>query len=76
METKKGSSLTIRRRFQLCRLLFFQKFVAFGRSNFKEADSECPNGLRNFFFYHGFADLLRHILCPNLQFRTPLSILT
>ena len=32
--------------------------------------------LRNFFFYHGFADLLRHILCPNLQFRTPLSILT
>ena len=31
---------------------------------------------RNFFFYHGFADLLRHILCPNLQFRTPLSILT
>ena len=33
-------------------------------------------GPRNFFFYHGFADLLRHILCPNLQFRTPLSILT
>ena len=33
-------------------------------------------GMRNFFFYHGFADLLRHILCPNLQFRTPLSILT
>ena len=32
--------------------------------------------VRNFFFYHGFADLLRHILCPNLQFRTPLSILT
>ena len=30
---------------------------------------------RNFFFYHGFADLLRHILCPNLQFRSPLSIL-
>ena len=33
-------------------------------------------GPRNFFFYHGFADLLRHILCPNLQFHTPLSILT
>ena len=33
-------------------------------------------GKRNFFFYHGFADLLRHILCPNLEFRTPLSILT
>ena len=46
MKTKKGSSLPIRRRFQLCRLLFFQKFVAFGRSNYKEADSECPNGLQ------------------------------
>ena len=34
------------------------------------------SGERNFFFYHGFADLLRHILCPNLEFRTPLSILT
>ena len=33
------------------------------------------HGTRNFFFYHGFADLLRHILCPNLEFRTPLSIL-
>ena len=30
----------------------------------------------NFFFYHGFADLLRPILCPNLEIRTPLSILT
>ena len=29
-----------------------------------------------FFFYHGFADLLRHMVCPNLEFRTPLSILT
>ena len=31
---------------------------------------------REIFFYHGLADLLRHILCPNLEFRTQLSILT
>ena len=27
-----------------------------------------------FFFYHGFADLLRHIRCPNLVIHTPLSL--
>ena len=31
-------------------------------------------GPRNFFFYHGFADLLRHIRCPNLVIHTPLSL--
>ena len=29
---------------------------------------------RNFFFYHGFADLLRHIRCPNLVIHTLRSL--
>ena len=36
----------------------------------------CSRGgrMRNFFFYHGFADLLRHIRYPNLVIHTPLSL--
>ena len=40
------------------------------------AQQDSGTRYQTFFFYHGFADLLRQILCPNLQFRTPLSILT
>ena len=36
--------------------------------------SDLGSSLRNFFFYHGFADLLRHIRCPNLVIHTPRSL--
>ena len=39
----------------------------------QDAEIDC-SGRRNFFFYHGFADLLRHILCPNLVIHTPISL--
>ena len=52
--------------------------VHFGLQANSLQGSSPPPSLRyraaNFFFYHGFADLLRHIRCPNLLIHTPLSL--
>ena len=46
----------------------------YSSNNLLNRSCSLMGGSRNFFFYHGFADLLRHIRCPNLVIHTPRSL--